>query len=301
MGEEDVRAAGVSATPDTLCGVAVPRIGLLWMAVSAFMYATASLFARFSNNAATSWQVVFVRCCVQWFLAVCYAKIAHPKVDVWGQPGARLLLVARGGVGIWGLACFYYAVSKLPLSDATVIFFTNPIWTCAIAWLALGEKIGLPELASIVISMAGICFIAKPTFLFGLPPADGDSGGGGSHGGSRQAEGDGEGGRTFAIVIALLGAVAAAGANVLIRAMKTSVHYLASVHAFAVAGMILSPLAVLVFQGRPLLSDQSAWGWELLCGICGFLAQCFMSRGLQLEKAGPASLMRNVDLLFAFL
>lgn len=249
-----MHAVGVAVSPDTLCGLHVPRIGLLWMAVSAFMYATASLFARFSNNVATSWQVVFVRCVVQWFLATAYAAIAHPTVDVWGPPGARLFLVARGGVGIWGLACFYYAVSKLPLSDATVIFFTNPIWTCAIAWMTLGERMGLPELASIIVSMAGICFIARPTFLFG-PSAEGHSAGrihegGGRHGGSVQAEGDSESGRAFAIGIGLLGAIAAAGATVLIRSMKTSVHYLATVHAFGVAGMLVAPIFVLVFQGR---------------------------------------------------
>lgn len=82
--------------------------------------------------------------------------------------------------------------------------------------------------------------------------------------------------------------------------MGGGVHFITQVHAFAVGGLLLSPIVVMVFEGQPLLSDRISWGWQLLCGVMGFLAQCFMSRGLQLEKAGPASLMRNVDVLFAF-
>lgn len=192
---------------DTLCGIRVPRIGLLWMAVSAWGYATASLFARLASANATSWQVVFTRCVLQWCFAVGYQKLYHPDVDLWGPPEVRKSLVLRGGFGVGGLSCFYYAITVLPLSDATVLMFTSPVWTCIIAWVILGEKIGLPEFASLVISVAGICFIAKPTFLFPKP----------RDAMSLDADSEGESEKTLGLLVGVLGSVFAACAYVTIR------------------------------------------------------------------------------------
>ena len=223
-------------TADTLCGMTVPRIGLLWMALSAWGYATASLFARLANEGgATSWQVVFARGTLQWMLAVVAQSLYFPWVDLWGPPSARRFLVLRGIVGIGGLSCFYYAVAHMPLSDATVLMFTSPVWTCVIAWALLGERMGLPEAVSIVTSIAGICLIAKPTFLF--PPAADQYGvalraagginttGGPSNGASSAAwssssrvdDTDSVNGTGLAVGVGLLGSVFAAGAYIVIR------------------------------------------------------------------------------------
>eukprot|EP00037_Helgoeca_nana_P019646 m.192505 g.192505 ORF g.192505 m.192505 type:complete len:293 (+) comp24952_c0_seq2:333-1211(+) len=196
----------------------------------------------------------------------------HPTVDLWGPATVRRFLVLRGCVGIGGLSCFYYAIAHMPLSDATVVMFTSPVWTCLFAWALLGEKMGLREAVSIAISIVGICFIAKPTFLFprSASATDPNSGGDSS--------------TTFALAIGVLGSVFAACAYVVIRFVGTDVHFITQVHAFAVAGMLVSPVAILVFEGESLLANSTAWGWMVLCGVAGFLAQCFMSRGLQLEK-----------------
>ena len=40
---------------------------------------------------------------------------------------------------------------------------------------------------------------------------------------------------------------------------------------------------------------------HLLTALCGVFGSFCLNRGLQLEKAAPAALMRNVDILLAFL
>ena len=67
---------------------------------------------------------------------------------------------------------------------------------------------------------------------------------------------------------------------------------------FKVFGGILSPLLAYVVMGTGPVPPSSTWPMLFGCGITGFAAQCFMSRGLQLEKAGPASLIRNLDVVY---
>lgn len=53
-----------------------------------------------------------------------WTDIEHPLL---GPPGVRLLLVARGFVGFFGLFPGYYALRYLSLSDATVLSFLAPV------------------------------------------------------------------------------------------------------------------------------------------------------------------------------
>ena len=41
--------------------------------------------------------------------------------------------------------------------------------------------------------------------------------------------------------------------------------------------------------------------FDFLAALCGVFGSLCLNRGLQLEKAAPAALMRNVDILLAFL
>ncbi len=51
---------------------------------------------------------------------------------------------------------------------------------------------------------------------------------------------------------------------------------------------------------HPQHPSASMWGWMCFVGLMGFVGQATMSRGGQLEKAGPAAMMRNLDVVFAF-
>ena len=74
-------------------------------------------------------------------------------------------------------------------------------------------------------------------------------------------------------------------------------HFLVVVNYFAVFGGLWSPVLAYFIMGTGPIPAASTWPSLIACGFTGFLAQCFMSRGLQLEKAGPASLIRNLDVV----
>lgn len=80
------------------------------------------------------------------------------------------LLFARGLCDVLSSACFYYAVGSLPLGLATVVFFTNPIWTAIISAAWLSEPCRGVDILGAVLAMAGVT-LASSTKLHGLGPA----------------------------------------------------------------------------------------------------------------------------------
>jgi EamA domain-containing membrane protein RarD len=49
------------------------------------------------------------------------------------RPQIRWLLLARGVLGTIGSLCFMYALATMRLSDASALYFTNPIVTALLA------------------------------------------------------------------------------------------------------------------------------------------------------------------------
>ena len=104
---------------------------------------------------------------------------------------------------------------------------------------------------------------------------------------------------------AIAGAMLAAGAYVIVRKLSTSVHFLVSVVWFglvssAVSGVLMTlRIPGLPNQATPLSGVQ--WAVVLGAGASAFLGQCLLNAGLQMAPVGPGTLMRNLDVVFAYI
>jgi len=96
------------------------------------------------------------------------------------------------------------------------------------------------------------------------------------------------------------GAIGAACTMVVLRKMGKSVHYYLSVWYYAVIGLA-ECLVVLLARGQLTLPPCGRDRWILmLIAVLGIAGQTFLTKALQIEKAGPVSLMRTADVLLAF-
>ncbi|KAJ1652306.1 hypothetical protein IWQ61_007329 [Dispira simplex] len=256
-------------------------LGLACMTASALGFSAMSLFVKLSGSRFPTLEIVFSRSVWQVTLALlwCGWQRIHPL----GPPAHRRWLLIRGTTGTLGLACFFYGLTHLPLADATVVFFTNPVFTAIMAHLALGERFtGVDKLASLLCA-GGIILVAKPSFLFGI--------------------GSGEDvlpGRLVGVVITLFGAILGAMGYVIVRKIGGNVHFLTHVVYFGGLSAIFSGLAMLGGAGFMLPNDITEYGMLCTVGVTSFVGQGFLNKGLQLSPAGPATLMRNLDVVFAF-
>jgi drug/metabolite transporter (DMT)-like permease len=63
-------------------------------------------------------------------------------------------------------------VVRLPLAEATLLQYTNPLWAAALAAAVLGERVGRREAAALLAGLAGVGLVVGP----GLAQARGAGG-----------------------------------------------------------------------------------------------------------------------------
>ena len=188
------------------------------------------------------------------------------------------------------------------MEDASTLIFTAPLVTFAVARIFLKEDINKLDLFCGIISMLGVLFVARPQFLFSSTSNTNttDTTTNTTTNTTTSFTTDSETTRTLGVIVALTAAIASGTAYVFVRKLGDvkSEHV---VGLFMATAFILSGIAALITKTMSLPHDTIQFFCVLGIGVSGFLGQQFLTRGLALEKAGPASVMRYLDVIFAFI
>ena len=233
------------------------------------------MFVKFvGQGGMSSQQIVLIRAVV---------TLIYSYMLVWWSDEASLwgtnvkLLWLQGFFGFATLSCFFFALTKLPLADATVIHYTNPVFTALIAAAVLGEKLRASELLGALASLGGVALIAQPSFALG--------------------ESNAALNLTY-VGIALLGAICASSAQVLIRKLRETEHPLVVVFYLP----LVATLGGLPTAAGTELQWPTLWEWVMLVGGvagCAQVAQVLLTKGLHNEKAGRAMAVSYLQIVFA--
>ena len=173
-----------------------------------------------------------------------------------------------------------YGLSTVTISDATTLFFLNVPITAILAYFMLGEEITTLDILTTILSMVGVVFIAQPAFLFGssvntVP--------------------------ILSVVVVLFGAFASSMAYISIRQVGTKEDTLTLVVYFSLVGFLVSPICAAIFQSFVSIYDPYILALEFFAGVMGYSGQLFLSRGVQLSPAGPATAMRYMDIVLGMI
>jgi drug/metabolite transporter (DMT)-like permease len=125
---------------------------------SVILFSSTGPLVKFAQTAVTHWQVIFIRSAFATVLLL--PSVLKRRPFLGHRKG---LLLVRGILGTVGLASTFYAIGKMPLVDAILIFQTAPVFVIPFSYLLLKEKPTLVELLLLVISLAGIALVVKPT------------------------------------------------------------------------------------------------------------------------------------------
>ena len=239
------------------------------MAAGALAFSVMSALSKVAGASVPIFEIVLARSAVMVVLAGWYLR--RNRLSVRGaEPG---ILLVRGILGFAGLTCFYYAVVRLPLADATVIHFMNPVFTALAAAVVLGEALGLAESALVGLSLVGVVMVARPAFLFGeelaLDP--------------------------LAAGIGLLGSLFAAGAYVAVRRLRKE-EPMVVVFSFAAVSTVL---AIPFVAMNPVLPDLPTFLVLLGVGLSTHMGQILITLGFRAERAGRASSIGYLQIVFA--
>lgn len=158
------------------------------------------------------------------------------------------------------------------------------------ARITLGEPLTVLDVWATIACLVGVTLVARPEFLF--RPSDVPT---------HSIVGD-KVPASWAALAAFLGAIMSAVAYCIVRKIGKRAHFMVHVTYFGGVSTVLSAIALHFLQEAVPVSAWTVMDWitVLSVGLAAYIAQCFLNAGLQLANAGPASLMRNLDIVFAF-
>ncbi|XP_067285714.1 solute carrier family 35 member G1 isoform X2 [Pseudorasbora parva] len=277
--EEDTGAKTVVKEKKTAC----PGLGLMYSLLASVFFSAAALLVK-KIEGMHAIQISAIRCFFQMLFVV--PPMIYYKTGFLGPRGMRIYLFLRGFLGSNAMILLYYAVLQMPLADAMVIMFSNPVFTALLAWIFLKERCTIWDVIFTVFTLTGVILIARPPFLFGGEPSG--------------IEGDYTN-HIKGTAAAFAGAVGAACTMVILRKMGKSVHYYLSIWYYAVLGLIECIVVLFILDEWSVPS--CGWDrWTLMAiGLLGIAGQTFLTKALQIEKAGPVALMRTMDVVLAFI
>jgi drug/metabolite transporter (DMT)-like permease len=263
---------GVVENPQDAEAAATQR-GVIHLVTAAILFSGLSVLAKLVGARVPLPEVILVRSLVT--VAFARGTLARGDIPVWGQ--RRTMLALRGLFGFVALACYFYALMHLPIADAIVIHYIHPVFTLLLATVWLGEALDRRETVFIVGCFVGVVLVTQPQALFGAEAVPADR---------------------FALAIAVLGALISAGVYVMIRELRSTEHPVRVVFYNAlVASLLSAPWAATTW----VTPDAHEWTILLAIGVCTFLHQQSMTRGLHMVRAGRATALGYVQVLLAML
>jgi drug/metabolite transporter (DMT)-like permease len=186
--------------------------------------------------------------------------------------------------------------------------------TAFVCFVWLREPFTVREAAAGLIAFAGVLFVARPPWLFPSPPIDPISGKPEPENATVSALFAADTmhaltaagpvsstQRTLATLVAIVGALGASVAYATIRVIGKRAHSLISVNYFAGIATLGSAVILLVHPDLHFVMPRGVTQWVLIgvIGLTGFLLQFLLTEGLQREKAGRATNLVYMQLVFA--
>ncbi len=247
--------------------------GLRAMLWSALAFSVMSAMVKMAGSRIPSAEIAIFRGAIT--LVISGVMIWRAKIAPWGKD-TRWLLV-RGFLGCIGLHCYYFALTELPLAEATVIQFLNPVLVAALAPFALGEKPGPRDVLGTLAGFAGVLLIARPSTIFG-----------GTEEGDVALSSTG-------VLVGLLGALVSALVYLVVRKLKEED---ARVVVFQLPLLVI-PLTLPIAWPIWVWPSGSEWLVLLGVGVATQIGQVKMTEALQQETAARATAVSFAQVAFA--
>jgi drug/metabolite transporter (DMT)-like permease len=195
---------------------------------------------------------------------------------IWRTTGFEVLKtrrplghLMRATVGLSGMVCGFSAVQYLPLTEATALQFTSPLFMTALSALLLSEKVGRHRWAAVFVGFLGVLIMARP-----LP-------------GQMNVPG---------VTLGVLSALGAAGAMVAIRQISDTERGPTIVFYFTLGGVVLGLVGSAFNWVTP---DPQTLGLLVLAGLIGGVGQLFLTEALRQAPIGVIAPFDYTQLIWA--
>ena len=134
--------------------------GIGMMALSVAVFAGSNVIAKWLVADCPVGETLFVRCTVTLMLLLPFLR-RRDLLVVWavGRPWLHLLRLVGGSLDS---ICYYWAITVLPLADASAIYLAAPICVTGLSALFLGERVDWQRWAAVLVGFAGVLIALRP-------------------------------------------------------------------------------------------------------------------------------------------
>ncbi len=240
--------------------------GAIWIAFAGLILMTMSSMVKALGVSFDSFQILFFRCAVGTVFMLPLVLRSGFATFATHRPGLHL---GRTLAGIGAMSCFFYALTHLPLAEATAILFSRPLFTTILAVIVLGEVVRWRRASATVVGFIGILVMLRPGAAVAFEPA---------------------------ALVAVLGAIMAGGTAIIIKLLSRTEPTVVIVFWFTTGGTVLALIpAILVWQ----TPTAAQWGLLVLMGLLGLAGQAAMTRAFALGEASAVVSFDYLRLIYA--
>lgn len=226
--------------------------GAIWLVAGGFIFTSTSAMIRLLSTQIESVQTAFFRAVIS--VVILLPLIVGGRVKPW-QSTRLVGHFWRTLMGTVSMVLGFYAVSLLPLADATAIAFSQPLFSVVVAAVIAGEKVRWRRWSATIVGFVGVLVMVRP----------------------------GAGSLQLGALVALANAASVAVSILLVKRLSDSEEPLMILTQFAIISTLLLALPAIWVWRWP-----DAWGWVLAVGIAlsATVGQYFW---VQAFKAGEMS------------
>lgn len=238
--------------------------GVQYMLLSALVMTTMQTCVKLVSHIPAA-EVVFFRAVIS--LVITYVTLKKRKLSLWGKTENRPVLWLRGILGTVALVMVFATFQNMPLGSALLLHYLAPIFTAVFATLILKEKLFKIQWLFFLICLIGVAMVK---------------------GFDTRVD-------TFYFILAILGAITAAGAYICIRKLKGKENPLVIVFYFPFVAMPITGLMSYFDWVTPQGVD---WLILLAIGILTQIGQILLTKAYQTEQAAKVASVNYTGIVY---
>ena len=136
------------------------RRGIYLILLGMLFFSIQDVLVRQLSDYASLTQIMFIRGIFGGLILLFFLKLNKRSISF--SSSYPLLAISRVLLFFTGFLCFYFALGKMELAEATSLFFITPLFITILSKFIFKSQIGAYRICAIIVGFVGVLFIVKP-------------------------------------------------------------------------------------------------------------------------------------------
>ena len=136
------------------------RVGIYFILLGMLLFSIQDVLVRQLSDYASLIQILFIRGIIGGLILLFYLKLTKRSISF--SSSYPWLVISRVLLFFTGFLCFYFALGKMELAEATSLFFVSPLFITILSKFMFKSEVGVYRICAIIVGFVGVLFIVKP-------------------------------------------------------------------------------------------------------------------------------------------